>query len=145
MVEFEKLKEHHLKEMYEIRFSVNENLLHSHQIQYLLREQALSDVNQGGGWICKIDNEFVGYGFGIFVPHPLIGGLFVKPEHQGKGIGTALLSFITAWFSEKGENKVMLTTDSFSKAVLFYKCNGWIENGNDEFNQLIMTKELNNG
>lgn len=75
----------HLPYLYEIRFSVEENLLHPHQIQYLQRKQALEDINQGGGWICKHGDDYAGVGFGLFIPEPLIGGLFVKPEYQSKG------------------------------------------------------------
>lgn len=47
LITFEKLTAQHLPYLYEIRFSVEENLLHPHQIQYLQRKQALEDINQG--------------------------------------------------------------------------------------------------
>lgn len=137
---FHKLTEQHLKYIYEIRFSVLENRLHGHQIQYLQREQALEDINQGGGWICKVDNEYAGYGFGIFIPDPLIGGLFVKPEFQNKGIGSQLLSFVTQWFFEQNTTDISLTTDAGSKAEHFYRQRGWLPSGVDEFGQLIFKK-----
>lgn len=46
LITFEKLTAQHLPYLYEIRFSVEENLLHPHQIQYLQRTQALEDINQ---------------------------------------------------------------------------------------------------
>ena len=49
LITFEKLTAKHLPYLYEIRFSVEENPLHPHQIQYLHRTQALDDINQGGG------------------------------------------------------------------------------------------------
>lgn len=135
---FHKLTEQHLKDLYEIRFSVHENPLRSHQIQYLQREQALEDIRQGGGWICKKENEYAGYAFGIFIPEPLVGGLFVKPEYHHKGIGSQLLSLVTQWFFEQGTTEISLTTDAGSKAEHFYRKRGWQPSGVDEFGQMIL-------
>ncbi|MBF1995211.1 GNAT family N-acetyltransferase [Serratia symbiotica] len=137
-----RLEPHHLKDLYEIRFSVTENLLHAHQIKYLQRKQAVEDIRQGGGWICKSGNEYLGYGFGIFAPEPLIGGLFVKPEFQRNGIGRNLIEKITNWFTEKDIHSIMLTTDKGSNAEFFYKKNGWYADGMDEYGQLIMRREV---
>ena len=60
-ITFEKLRKEHLPFFYEIRFSVEENIVHPHQIQYLLRQQVLDDIGQGGGWICKINNNYRNY------------------------------------------------------------------------------------
>lgn len=139
---YEKLQTKHLPYFYEIRFSVKENLPHNHQIQYLTRENALSDINQGGGWICRIDDNYVGCCFGVFIPHALIGGLFVKPEYQSKGIGSALLELVTNWFSEKGVNEITLTTDIGSKAESFYKHKNWNDCGVDEYGSRIFKKVI---
>ena len=114
-----KLTAQHLPYLYEIRFSVEENLLHPHQIQYLQRTQALEDINQGGGWICKYGDDYAGVGFGLFIPEPLIGGLFVKPEYQSLGIGSALLARVTARMFEHGAEAIHLTTDPAPKPKAF--------------------------
>lgn len=139
---YEKLKPEHLPYFYEIRFSVTENLVHPHQIQYLLREQALDDINQGGGWICKYGSEYVGVAFGVFIPEALVGGLFVKPEFQSRGIGTTLLTLVTNWFFDMGAQTILLTTDRDSKAERFYKRNGWVEHGLDTFGQIELVKNF---
>lgn len=139
-MEFIKLTAEHIKEMYDIRFSVTENLVHAHQIEYLQREMILADVAQGGGWICKIDEMYVGYGLGIHIPHALLGGLFVRPEYQGRGIGGVILDKITEWFFEQGDAEIELTTDVGSPAAHFYQARGWHECGHDEYGQLIMKK-----
>lgn len=61
----ENLEAKHLPFLYEIRFSVNENIAHPHQIKYLLREQALNDISQGGGVICKVNEIYAGYSLGF--------------------------------------------------------------------------------
>ncbi|CCP03876.1 acetyltransferase, GNAT family [Erwinia amylovora Ea644] len=137
---FHKLTERNLKDIYEIRFSVHENQLHDHQIGYMQREQVLEDINQGGGWICQAGDEYAGYALGIFVPEPLIGGLFVKPEYHNKGIGTQLLLRVTQWFFDQETTEISLTTDPGSKAEYFYQQRGWQPSGIDEFGQLILKK-----
>lgn len=141
IVSYEKLTPAHLPQMYDIRFSVKENLPHPHQIQYLQREQAERDINQGGGWICKTDNQYIGYGFGIWIPDPLVGGLFVRPEFSGSGVGTQLLERVSQWLFSGGAKKIMLTTDPGSLAETFYKKREWLSEGRDEFGQLIFVKQ----
>ncbi|WP_261666584.1 GNAT family N-acetyltransferase [Erwinia mallotivora] len=142
-MDFIKLECEHINEMYGIRFSVTENPVHAHQIQFLQRDQVLEDISYGGGWICKINEQYVGYGLGIRIPHPLIGGLFVRPEYQKMGIGSEILSNITDWFFSSGDEQIELTTDVCSSAVLFYKKRGWFTDGLDEFGQQIMRKRSN--
>lgn len=139
-VVYEKLSACHLPFFYEIRFSVEENLLHPHQIQYLLREQALDDINQGGGWICKVGDDYAGFCFGVFIPEAIIGGLFVKPEYQSIGIGSCLINYVTEWFFSNGAEEIRLTTDPDSKAEGFYKYHNWATVGNDEFGQVELVK-----
>ncbi|TQO04789.1 UNVERIFIED_ORG: acetyltransferase (GNAT) family protein [Citrobacter freundii] len=137
---FEKLSVEHIPFVYDIRFSVNENLLLPHHIQYLQREQLISDIEQGGGWICRNEDKFVGVGFGVFIPDAIIGGLFVKPEYQSMGIGSKLLELVTNWFFDKDVQKITLTTDAGSKAEYFYNKRGWRHVGLDEFGQIEFVK-----
>ncbi|WPU21949.1 GNAT family N-acetyltransferase [Cedecea neteri] len=138
---FEGLTTEHLPYFYAIRFSVTENLVHSHQIQYLLREKAMADINQGYGYICRYQNNYVAVGMGVFIPDALLAALFVIPEMQNKGIGTDLLQRITDKMFSQGVKEIALTTDHGSHAEQFYFKNGWSRSGNDEFNQLVMKKK----
>lgn len=140
-MEYLKLTHEHIKDLYDIRFSVQENLVHSHQICYLQRELVLEDIRQGGGWICKVDNVFAGYGLGINIPQALIGGLFVRPQYQRMGIGSEILERITEWFYHNGNEQIHLTTDKHSVAARFYERKGWISQGLDAYGQLMMIKK----
>lgn len=131
-IEYEQLERKHLPHFYEIRFSVEENLVQPHHIQYLQRKNAIEDIEQGGGLICKINDEYAGFCFGIFIDEPIIGGLFVKPEYQSRGIGSKLITYVTNWMFNNGAEVIKLTTDPGSKAESFYKKHGWVYNGIDE-------------
>lgn len=112
-------------ETYDIRFSCTENIIHPHQIKYLLREQLLEDINQGGGWICFDGDIAVGFCLPLFAPEPMLACLYVRPEYQGHGIGKKLLELATAWLINNQAKTVILETDPGSRADEFYKRNGW--------------------
>lgn len=48
-------------------------------------------------WVYEIDDNIVGF---ISMLNNEIGGLFVLPQFQGKGIGAALVNFVASKFSE---------------------------------------------
>lgn len=48
-------------------------------------------------WVYEIDGNVVGF---ISMVDNKIGGLFVLPQFQGKGIGSALVDFVATKFSE---------------------------------------------
>lgn len=122
---FRKLEASDLADTYDIRFSCTENIIHPHQIQYLLRETALKDIGQGGGWICLDKDVKVGFSMPIFAPEPMLAALFVRPEYQRQGIGKKLMGLAINWLKENNAQSVVLETDPGSYADEFYKRNGW--------------------
>lgn len=110
-------------------FSVTENLVHAHQIQYLQREWALNDIGQGGGWICFDQGIAVGVALPLFVPEPLLAALFVRPNYHNRGIGKKLHDLSLAWLQANGAEDVSLETDPESRAAEFYQHLGWIKGG----------------
>lgn len=56
-----------------------------------------------------------------------IDEMFVLPECQGKGIGTALLSTLEEYVQERGMAGFTLTTNRYAPAPQFYKRNGFTE------------------
>ena len=124
-IEYRKLKESDLPDLYDIRFSVTENILQPHHIQYLLRAQVISDIRQGGAWLCVVDDVKIGFSMGLFIPEPIIGGLFVRPNYQKKGFGKYLLNLAVDWLLSNGAREISLTTDRGSFAEAFYVKQGW--------------------
>jgi ribosomal protein S18 acetylase RimI-like enzyme len=45
--------------------------------------------------------------------------LFVKPEYEGKGIGTKLLKLATEWLFVAGAPTISLSTDVNTRADIF--------------------------
>ncbi|QDQ82238.1 GNAT family N-acetyltransferase [Paraburkholderia megapolitana] len=137
------LTENDLRATYEIRFSVTQNLIHGHQVKYLQRDHALEDIRQGGGWMCVADGREVGFCMPLFIPEPYLAALFVVPEHQGKGVGGALLELALKWLKEKGGRLITLETDPGSVAEGFYKNRGWEKTGMGEFGiQNVYVRQL---
>jgi ribosomal-protein-alanine N-acetyltransferase len=62
---------------------------------------------------------------GVALDHPtgqnLITGICVVPEHQGRGLGTALLSASLAWLRDQGLAIATVTTDARSIAARVYE------------------------
>ncbi|MGI6188279.1 MAG: GNAT family N-acetyltransferase [Clostridiales bacterium] len=55
-----------------------------------------------------------------------IDEMFVKPEYQGKGIGTALLAEVEKYIRKKGLAGITLATNKYVPAPKFYEKNGFI-------------------
>lgn len=123
------LQDSDLRAVYEIRFSTIENLIHEEHVKYLQREQALEDIRQGGGWMCRYGEKEIGFCLPLFIPEPYLGAIFVVPEFQGRGVGKQLMKLAMDWFQKKGAKDIILETDRGSKAEGFYRHFGWKENG----------------
>lgn len=54
-----------------------------------------------------------------------IDEMFVLPQYQGQGIGTALLKTLEAYVKERGLAGFTLTTNRYAPAPDFYKKNGF--------------------
>lgn len=100
----------------------------------LFREMDSSGENTA---ILRMDEEET-VGFAMFCPVTLENWFFrarygflrefwVKPEHRGRGHGTALLALAEDHFRERGVTQMILTTDT---AEEFYLARGYKKNGN---------------
>ena len=58
-----------------------------------------------------------------------IFALFVLPEHEGKGVGTSLLTRATDWLEYQGKREAWLTTGLGTRADRFYVARGWTAAG----------------
>lgn len=124
-----------LPALYDIRFSVQENRIHPHQVHLLDRSLLLDQISQGGGCICesKSEQSAVGICVPIMGAKPMISVLFIRPSHHGRGIGKRLLQSSVDWLQQKGATEAYLVTDPGSKADHFYQGLGWTRGGFDKF------------
>lgn len=91
------------------------------------------------------DNEFLGWlQYNYFIEKwPFVNRLYVFEEFQNKGAGTALMKFWESEMISKGENRLMLSTESDNIGANAYivECVGEL-NLREENTELIMLKDL---
>ena len=103
-----------------IRAAVTENVLRRR-----LTMDSLVDslTTHGRGWVCEWQGDVVG--FSIATRDHSIWALFVHPDHEGKGIGRALLFRALEWLRAEGARRVWLGTEPGTRAEQLYRRLGW--------------------
>jgi ribosomal protein S18 acetylase RimI-like enzyme len=110
----------------EIRFSVRENRLSDpsrvppEMVTWFLDNPGFRVWEEGG----RVR------GFAAHDPRDgSIWALFVDPEDERRGIGSALLEDELALLREAGAGRIWLTTDPASRAAGFYRRRGFVQEG----------------
>jgi GNAT superfamily N-acetyltransferase len=107
----------------EIRSEVTENVLSdpSKVTPQLVTEYLES---RGRGWVCEEGGRVLGF---VVADRSTatIWALFLRPEAEGRGIGTALLGLAVAWLFSLGNGSVSLRTETGTRADRFYAARGW--------------------
>ena len=102
-----------------MRLSVKENVLSNpRRITFEIHQTYLSEI--GKGWLCEVNGSVVGFSVAS-LKDASIRALFVKPEYEGKGIGTKLLKLATEWLFVAGAPTISLSTDVNTRADNFYE------------------------
>jgi len=106
-----------------IRLAVRENVLsHPARITPQMYRDYLALL--GRGWVAELDGEIAGFSYAAQTDAS-IWALFVAPEHEGKGLGRALLRLATDWLFAQGHQCVRLSTGAGTRAERFYVAQGW--------------------
>lgn len=58
-------------------------------------------------------------------PQWILNDFFVEGDYRNKGYGTALMSYVKEYFSDKAKGFILLTGKSNLTAKSFYDNNGW--------------------
>lgn len=114
-----------IEQIMEVRFAVKENVLSNPSlVSYKDNEEYLTV--RGKGWVCEINNSIAGFAIADLKEHS-IWALFVRPEHERRGIGKKLQDIMLDWYFGATKEKLWLETASSTRAEKFYKSSGWIE------------------
>ncbi len=107
----------------EIRLAVRENALSDpSKVTYADFVAYVTDI--GRGWVAETKTDIIGFSFAN--RSGLIWALFVRPGHEGHGVGTALLNECLKWLRDQGVKRAFLDTDPGTRAEVFYRRKGWI-------------------
>jgi GNAT superfamily N-acetyltransferase len=113
-----------IPEMSRIRLSVTENVLSDPgRITKEMYEDFLE--RSGRGWVAERDGEIVAFCYANKVDAS-IWALFVRPGHEGRGLGKSLLKQAVGWLFEIGHDRVHLSTSGNTRADRFYAAQGWL-------------------
>ena len=116
-----------IKQIQIVRNSVKENTL-SNPLQVIEKDYQEFLTERGKGWVCEIENQIIGFAIADLRDNN-IWALFLKPEFEGKGIGTKLQNLMLNWYFENGKENVWLGTSPNTRAEKFYTESGWVKNG----------------
>ena len=107
--------------LWDVRFSVAENTLTPGRITD--EELRRSIEEDGHGWVVEEDGCILGFSVGLLSGN--VWALFVRPESEGRGIGSALHDEMIVWFSHQPLKHLWLTTGTNTRARGFYEAKGW--------------------
>lgn len=108
-----------------IRLRVRENRLSDPA--WLTRQMWIDALPASGNantWVCESASGIVGFASGR-IREADIWALFVDPDHEGRGIGKALLRLATDWLLAAGVGEIRLSTGTQTRADAFYRRQGW--------------------
>lgn len=119
-----------------------------HAVRLAVRENRLDDParvteadyrvmleEKGRGWVYESGSDILGFGI-VDLSNRNIWALFVAPQHEGKGIGSALLTAMVACAFDESSDPLWLGTTPGTRAERFYRNAGWQEAGVAENGEL---------
>lgn len=120
---FREARSEDISALSEVRLSVQENVLSNpSRITRRMYETHLCEI--GKGWLCEVNGEVVGFSVAS-LKDASIWALFVKPTHEGRGIGQRLLHLATGWLFDMGVTSIALSTGADTRADRWYERQGW--------------------
>ncbi|HEX6118470.1 MAG TPA: GNAT family N-acetyltransferase [Dongiaceae bacterium] len=124
--------------MMELRLSVRENRL-SHPDQ-VTPQDCRGYVERGAMWVWEEDGRILSISASN-CETGWIWALFVRPGHEGRGIGRALLVAACDALLAAGFRRLSLSTDPETRAARFYRAAGWREAGRTPEGELVFERD----
>jgi ribosomal protein S18 acetylase RimI-like enzyme len=110
----------------EIREAVRENRLVT--LRLLTEDYVQALTVDGRAWVCEAEGRVVGFVCGRPAKKD-VWALFVRPDYEGQGIGTALMTLIETFMFEQGLEAMTLSTAPGTRAERLYQRRGWEDQG----------------
>ena len=113
--------------MHRIRLAVKENVLNT---PGLVTEAHYAEMlnGRGMGWVAKEEGQIAGFAIVDFALNN-VWALFVDPDFEAKGLGSALHDEMLRSAKAKGVSSIWLTTAPHTRAAEFYTRKGWFNKG----------------
>ena len=133
--------------IFDVRCSVKENHMSRAELAELdITPETVGGMISGGDYIVPValvGGEIVAFAMAQ-ISEGYVFALFVRPEHEGKGLGNTLMREVESGFKEHGVTEAWLCTGSEKgiRAPGFYRRLGWVESGTMEDGQLRFCKTL---
>lgn len=118
----------------ELRLAVRENRLFDPG--QVTAEDCLAYVRRGHMWVWDEDGAILGFSAST-CETGWIWALFVRPDHEARGIGRALFAVACDALTGAGHGTLHLTTDPGTRAERFYRAAGWRAAGRTPDGELI--------
>ena len=99
----------------------------------------------GKGWVCEVDSKIVGFSI-VGLIQKNVWALFVSPDYEELGIGSALHDIMVDWYFSQTSEKIRLDTKQNTNAAVFFERKGWTKVGlhdNDNIKFEITREEWN--
>ena len=123
----------------EIRNSVRENVL-SDPSRVTIEMYKWFEQNPGV-WVWEEDGRILGFS-AADTRDGTIWALFIDPDHEGRGIGRALLAKACDVLRGAGHRTATLGTEPASRADGFYRQAGWVALHTDKRGEQILRLDL---
>ncbi len=128
-----------LTRIFEIRYAVKENRLSDPS--RVTRDDCLWYIAGPGVWVWQDGDRINGFSASD-TRDGSIWALFIDPEHEGRGIGRALLTKTVSVLREAGYDAAKLSTGAGTRAANFYRKAGWIDDGVTPKGELLFRLKL---
>jgi GNAT superfamily N-acetyltransferase len=122
-----------------LRLSVRENRLSDPGL--VTAEDCLAYVQRGHMWVWEEDQEILGFSAST-CETGWIWALFVRPGHEGRGIGQALFAVACGALIDARCRTLRLSTDPDTRAARFYRAAGWREAGRTPEGELVFESSV---
>lgn len=93
----------------------------------------------GRGWVAEEGSRILGFAIGLYSGN--VWALFVRPDAQGRGIGSALHAELLAWFAQHPIQCLWLSTGIHTRARQFYEARGWRHVGSHGSDEVRLERE----